>query len=154
MATRWHISYCEWIFTAAADFSIGIAILTWFVGQTLYNRFHLGRRGMAQFPIPGFSCGCPASNNNTEQPPRRGWGLNRGRRSQRGYNHLATEPDEEDSLAAARFSLTDDEDEDDARALGGEVDAWRGTGYRRSQELGAMGGDGERVGAHQGLVNL
>lgn len=120
-----------------------IAILTWFGGHTLYNRFFLQRRGLDQFPIPRCAPKLHLGSGDSERPARR-WGFRRSQRS--GYNHLRTEPDEEDSLAAARFSL-EDEDEDDASALGGEINAWRG--QRRSGE------DVEpRVGAHQGLVDL
>jgi cation-dependent mannose-6-phosphate receptor len=128
--------------------SILIAILTWFGGHTLYNRFFLHRRGLDQFPLP--RCSAPKlslGGNSDGERPARSWGF---RRSQRGYNHLRTEPDEEDSLAAARFSLEDEDDEDDARALGGEVNAWRGHTPRRSSD----DGDRPRVGAHQGLVDL
>lgn len=135
--------------------SIAIAVLTWFGGHTLYNRFFLGRRGLEQFPFPSCECRKPKvqlQSTQEERPRASRWAWKR--RSQRsGYSHLPTEHDEEEALAS-RFSLADDDDDDhdDARALGGEVDAWRGHGHggaRSSEENGES-----RVGVHQGLVNL
>lgn len=140
--------------------SVFIAILTWFGGHTLYNRFKLGRRGMEQFPLP--SCHMPAvrlpgrnsgeSNSAPSGPRWGGW----GRRSRRngGYNHLrADEPHEEDGLAG-RFSLEDDDDDDDdARALGGDTHAWRAP----PAAMGAsprVSDDRQRPGVNQGLVDI
>jgi cation-dependent mannose-6-phosphate receptor len=134
-----------------------IAILTWFGGYTLYNRFFLKKRGLEQFPIPRFSMpslSLPSFKKSSE-PSRPRWGF--GRRSQRGGGYTAMNQDETEHFAG-RFSLSsEDEDEDhredltgggeDARVLGGEAREWRG--QRRSQER-----EEGRVGVHQGLVDV
>lgn len=145
-----------------ADHSVVIAILTWFGGHTLYNRFYLKKRGLEVFPIP--RCHRPpgvhlpqpiSSSDGSAQVPRRSWSAPWKRRSQRaGYNHLRQDPNEEDHLAA-RFSLDDDDvDEDDARVLGGEMEAWRRSGDEETSRPSASASNGETVGVHQGLVRL
>lgn len=144
-----------------ADSSVLVAILTWFGGVTLYNRFYLKRRGMEQFPIPRFSrlpgvrLPQPVSSSDGSAQPRRSWSAPWKRRSQRaGYNHLRQDPHEEEHLAA-RFSLDDeDDDEDDARVLGGEMEAWRRSGEEESRLPASSSSNGDVVGVHQGLVRL
>lgn len=79
------------------------------------------------------------------------------RRSERaGYNHIrADEPDEEDHLAN-RFSLEDDDDHEDARVLGGEMEAWRRSGDEEEANPRPAfgGGSSSAPGVHQGLVRL
>ncbi|CAK9785766.1 mannose 6-phosphate receptor domain-containing protein [Cutaneotrichosporon oleaginosum] len=135
-----------------------VAILTWFGGHTLYNRFYLKRRGMDVFPIPkchrppGVHLPQPISSSDGSAQPRRSWSAPWKRRSQRaGYNHLRQDPNEEDHLAA-RFSIDDDEDEDDAHVLGGEMQAWRQGGDVEVSRTSTS--NEETVGVHQGLVRL
>jgi cation-dependent mannose-6-phosphate receptor len=135
-----------------------IAVLTWFLGHTLYNRFFLKLRGRDQFPIPSVpslhlpsmpSLGKSGSAASAAKP---NWGWQR--RSQRaGYGHVRAEEDDEEEGFAGRFSL-EDEDEDaedltgqglDARALGGNAGVWRDTPAREEEG---------RVGVHQGLVDI
>lgn len=142
---------------STADISILVALLTWFGGHTLYNRFYLGRRGIEQFPVPrcsrppGVRLPQPVSSSDGSAQPRR-WSAPWKRRSQRaGYNHIRQNPNEEDHLAA-RFSLDDDEDEDDAHVLGGEMEAWRRSADDEAHRPPVS--NGETVGVHQGLVRL
>lgn len=128
--------------------------MSWFAGQTLYNRFKLGRRGMDQFPIPHFhkpSVQLPSFRGHGEEggAPRPRWGVFKRRSQRNGYNHLRQDPDEEDRLAASRFSLDDDEEAD----VGAEVNAWRtpDVSGRASDENQRPSGS---VGVHQGLVDL
>lgn len=80
------------------------------------------------------------------------------RRSQRnGYTGVRADEYEEEGFAN-RFSLDDDEDDEDltgggnedARVLGGEADAWRGASGNGADRNGQQG----KVGVHQGLVDL
>lgn len=146
--------------------SIAVAVLTWFGGHSLYNRFYLGRRGLDQFPLPRFSApklSLPSVVNRSTAapaaPPRR-WSLFKGRRSQRnGYSQVrADDGGEEDRLAGARFSLDDSDDEyqyddQDARAINSELNAWR-TSPRQSSERTNGGRQEPTVGVHQGLVDI
>jgi cation-dependent mannose-6-phosphate receptor len=120
----------------AAHPSVIIAILTWFGGHTLYNRFYLKKSGMDVFPIPkchrppGVRLPQPISSSDGSAQPRRSWSAPWKRRSQRaGYNHLRQDPNEEDHLAA-RFSIDDEDEDEDARVLGG-VGMRRLRGHRR-----------------------
>jgi cation-dependent mannose-6-phosphate receptor len=129
-----------------ADDRLLIAFITWFGGHTLYNRFHLKRRGLEQFPIPRSTISLPKSPFNRSDTGRSFW-----RRSQRpGYSNVrAEEYDGEEDGFAGRFSLEDDdEDAEDltGQGLGAERDAWRG----------AQGGNVQqgKVGVHQGLVDV
>ncbi|TXT10920.1 hypothetical protein VHUM_01671 [Vanrija humicola] len=143
---------------------IAVALLTWFGGHSLYNRFYLGRRGLDQFPLPRFSApklSLPTVGRRSDAPaaPPRRWSLFKGRRSQRnGYSHVrADDGGEEDRLAGARFSLDDSDDEyqyddQDARAINSELNAWR-TSPRQSTER-ANGRPEPTVGVHQGLVDI
>ncbi|BEI97628.1 hypothetical protein CcaverHIS631_0212170 [Cutaneotrichosporon cavernicola] len=135
---------------------VAVAILTWFGGHTLYNRFYLKRSGMDIFPFPkchrppGVRLPQPISSSDGSAQPRRSWSAPWKRRSQRaGYNHLRQDPNEEDHLAA-RFSIDDDDDDDDARVLGGEMEAWRQSGEEEAARLSSAS-DRETVGLHQGL---
>lgn len=130
--------------------------MSWFAGQTLYNRLKLGRRGMDQFPIPRFhkpSVQLPSFRGQGEEgAPRPRWGVFKRRSQRNGYNHLRQDPDEEDRLAAARFSLDEDEEND----VGAEVNAWRTpdvSGRASDDSQGAQRPSGS-VGVHQGLVDL
>ncbi|WVW80082.1 hypothetical protein I302_102055 [Kwoniella bestiolae CBS 10118] len=139
---------------------LAIAILTWFGGHTLYNRFYLGRRGAAQFPlfhIPKISLPTFKSQSNGESSTGPKWGSWR-RRSQRsggGYTSVRADENDEEEGFAGRFSLDDDELDADAEDLTGvnETNAWRNQGA----SIGANG-DGangkKNVGVHQGLVDI
>lgn len=131
--------------------------MSWFAGQTLYNRLKLGRRGMDQFPIPRLhkpSVQLPSFRGPGDGEPRPRWGVFKRRSQRNGYNHLRQDPDEEDRLAAARFSLDDDEEND----VGAEVNAWRTpdvSGRASDDSQGAPGAQRPSgVGVHQGLVDL
>jgi cation-dependent mannose-6-phosphate receptor len=144
----------------AAHPSVIIAILTWFGGHTLYNRFYLKKSGMDVFPIPkchrppGVRLPQPISSSDGSAQPRRSWSAPWKRRSQRaGYNHLRQDPNEEDHLAA-RFSIDDEDEDEDARVLGGEMEAWRRSGDEEAARPSASTSNGETVGVHQGLVRL
>jgi cation-dependent mannose-6-phosphate receptor len=160
-----------------------IAFLTWFFGHTLYNRFYLKRRGLAQFPLPSFtlpklSAGSIRNPFTRAEPSRPRFGF--GRRSRAGYANVRADEgyDEEDGFAG-RFSLEDDEDAEDLTgegvqvganaALGEETDAWRGAGAAgvgratNGTTVGGGGGGGHghghgsgkpKLGAHQGLVDI
>jgi cation-dependent mannose-6-phosphate receptor len=108
---------------------------------------------MDQFPVPSVSAPKLPKLGRGDNSGPKPWSF--GRRSQRGYSGLRSdEHAQENESFAGRFSLDDDEDEDltgtgaeDARALGGETDAWRG---QRSN-----GTEGQsKVGVHQGLVDV
>lgn len=145
---------CKTVSSMIADTSLAVALISWFVGQTLYNRLKRGRRGLDQFPIPRFSKSSvqlPSFRGHAEEGAQRPrWGVFKRRSQRNGYNHLRQDPDEEDHLAASRFSLDDDEEND----VGAEVNAWRtpDTGGNRASD------DSQRpsgtVGVHQGLVDL
>ncbi|KAL7419739.1 hypothetical protein Q5752_005655 [Cryptotrichosporon argae] len=132
---------------------VAIAFFTWFLGHTLYNRLYLQRRGLSQFPLPALPSLALPSFRRSDAQPRTGpsWGSwRRSARRTRGYNTVSALENDEEEGFAARFSL-DDEDEqgmEDARALGGEVDAWRG------QATPAAAAEGGKVGTHQGLVDI
>ncbi|KAK4687626.1 cation-dependent mannose-6-phosphate receptor, partial [Tremellales sp. Uapishka_1] len=135
---------------------LAIAILTWFGGHTLYNRYYLRLRGREQFPFPSLSApslSLPSLpfRRKDASAARPAWGFRRSQRS--GYNHVRAEENDEETGFAGRFSLDDGEDEDeedltgmeDARALGGNV--W-------SERTGGQGTGGAKVGVHQGLVDI
>ncbi|KAK8861528.1 hypothetical protein IAR55_002350 [Kwoniella newhampshirensis] len=138
-----------------------IAILTWFGGVTLYNRFYLHKRGLSQFPIPSLhmpSVALPTfgskttSDNGTSKP---GWGSWRRRSARSGYSSIraeATEDDEEEGFAG-RFSLEDD-DEDAEDLTGGETDAWRNHGANAKGKIPGLASGTGTVGVHQGLVDI
>ena len=115
-----------------------VAILTWFLGHTLYNRLYLKRRGPDQFPIPSFLSSLRSrvklpTFSRPDVPRPGGWRRSLG--GQNGYSHIrAAEEDEEEGFAG-RFSLDDDDEEDDGprglneqtvrdSVLGGEREAW------------------------------
>ncbi|ORY27462.1 mannose-6-phosphate receptor binding domain-containing protein [Naematelia encephala] len=136
-----------------------IAFLTWFGGHTIYNRFYLKRRGLDQFPIPKISLpSAPAlsfrSDGQSTIPKPGGFWKRRSQRN--GYTNIRADDNDEHEGFAGRFSLEeDDEDAEDltgggvdARALGGETHAWRGTARGDSQQGHAS------VGVHQGLVDV
>lgn len=115
-----------------------IAILSLLIGATIYNRFILGLRGFDQLPRPSFSL--PSLSNPFKRPQEVGlpttsdtgasksWFSWRRPRSRfAGYNHIRAEEDEEeDALTDGRFSLEEDEAEEDARALpGSDPTIWR-----------------------------
>ncbi|WWC60243.1 uncharacterized protein I303_102809 [Kwoniella dejecticola CBS 10117] len=142
---------------------LAIAIITWFGGHTLYNRFYLNRRGLSQFPVPSFSLpkialpkrGADSSSSNG---PR--WGAWRRRSNRAGYTGIRADEHEEEGFAG-RFSLDDDELDEDAEDLtgvgvGNEAHAWRSQANGSSTVAGdgAGGGKGKNVGVHQGLVDI
>lgn len=145
-----------------------MALLTWFGGVTLYNRIHLKRRGMDQFPLPSFKLPSLSGlfgrtgSNASSGAPKSGFGWRR--RSQRGgtagYSNIRADEYDEGEGFAGRFSLDDDDDLDDqdaqnltsqsveARALAGEANAWR------SQPAAGQGGAGSGGNAGRGLVDV
>ncbi|KAL1410371.1 hypothetical protein Q8F55_004379 [Vanrija albida] len=145
---------------------IAVAVLTWFGGHSLYNRFYLGRRGLDQFPLPRFSApklslptvGGARANSAAAPAPRPRWSLFKRRSQRAGYSHVrADDGGEEDRLAGARFSLddTDDEyqyDDQDARAINSEMNAWRTSPRQSSERTGQR--QEPTVGVHQGLVDI
>jgi len=129
-----------------------IAVLTWFMGHTLYNRLYLKRTGLSQFPIPQSLPSLPFMGKSESSPSKPRWGF--GRRSQRnGYQGIRADEHDEEEHFAGRFSLDDDDEEDltggaeDARALGGEANAWRGQTQGGSQSHPTLG-------VHRGLEHL
>jgi cation-dependent mannose-6-phosphate receptor len=140
-----------------------IAILTWFLGHTLYNRFFLQRRGKDILPLPNFSKfklpSLPSRSSSTGQSGPK-WGSWR-RSARSGYSGIRAEEGDEHEGFAGRFSLDDDdEDLDDGpdEILGEDRDAWRDIpGRTDTSGTGAGGGNGKgkgRVGVHQGLTDV
>ena len=157
----WPLAQCEFPLYQAKSMTLAnerlfIAILTWFAGHTLYNRFYLERRGLSQFPLPQSlpKLKLPSfQKSSSGEPSRPSWGF--GRRSQRGGAYSAMNTDESQGFAA-RYSLDSDDDDEhedltgggeDARVLGGEAREWRGEARRD-------GPSGGSVGVHQGLVDV
>lgn len=158
MDVRWNVSSANHISSQSANIcSLAVALVSWFAGQTLYNRFKLGRRGMDQFPIPRLhkpSVQLPSFHGNGDEGGSRRprWGVFKRRSQRNGYNHLRQDPDEEDRLAASRFSLDDDDEND----VGAEVNAWRTPDVpsRSSDDSQRAQRPSGTVGVHQGLVDL
>ncbi|WVN85701.1 uncharacterized protein L203_100851 [Cryptococcus depauperatus CBS 7841] len=135
---------------------LAIAILTWFGGLTLYNRFVLKRRGLSQFPVPSFhfpSISLKSSLSSESSKPR--WGSWRRRSNQAGYNHIRADDNDEEDGFAGRFSLEEsDEDAEDLTAAGvGDASVWRSHQQDQQREGGHNKGKA-KVGAHEGLVNI
>jgi cation-dependent mannose-6-phosphate receptor len=140
-----------------------IAILTWFLGHTLYNRFFLQRRGKDILPLPSFSKfklpPLPSRSSSTGQSGPK-WGSWR-RSSRSGYSGIRAEEGDEHEGFAGRFSLDDDdEDLDDGpdEITEEDRDAWRDIpGRIDASGAGAVNGNGKgkgRVGVHQGLTDV
>ena len=140
-----------------------IAILTWFLGHTLYNRFFLQRRGKDILPLPSFSRfklpSLPSRSTSTGQSGPK-WGSWR-RSARSGYSGIRAEEGDENVGFAGRFSLDDDdEDLDDGpdEITGEDRDAWRDIpGRTDASGTGASSGNGKgkgRVGVHQGLTDV
>ncbi|WWC68691.1 uncharacterized protein I206_102625 [Kwoniella pini CBS 10737] len=141
---------------------LAIAIITWFGGHTLYNRYYLKRSGLSQFPIPSFSfpkIALPKTGRSTENTSGNGprWGAWRRRSNRSGYTGIRADEHEEEGFAG-RFSLDDDELDDDAEDLtgvGNEANAWRSHANGSSVNAnGDSSGKGKNVGVHQGLVDI
>jgi cation-dependent mannose-6-phosphate receptor len=140
-----------------------IAILTWFLGHTLYNRFFLQRRGRDILPLPSFSklklpslpSRSGSSGSGSQSGPK--WGSWR-RSARSGYSGIRAEEGDEHEGFAGRFSLDDDdEDLDDGpdEILGEDRDAWRDIPGRTGGDASSNGGKGKgRVGVHQGLTDV
>lgn len=139
-----------------------MAIVAYFLGLTIYNIFSLGLKGVDAIPrpsLPSFpSFSLPSFSTLFSRDPRRPagpsfWrgGRNRGAGGN-GYGHIRTYEDEEEDGFAGRFSL-DDEDEDEeggnARALGGDV--WRDVPARG---VGNQQRPKTNTSTQGGLVNL
>ncbi|EIW66804.1 hypothetical protein M231_01432 [Tremella mesenterica] len=126
-----------------------IAIMTWFLGHTLYNRLYLKRRGLDQFPIPSLPS-LPHIRlpfQRKEADPGPSWGSWR-RHGQ--YTSLHAEDHDETEGLAGRFSIDDEDERDGAQdahpLVEEEADAWR-SGPKTVKQGGA-------VGVHQGLVDV
>lgn len=100
-----------------------MAFFVYIIAATLYNRFFLGLRGLDQFPsVPCLQCNYLANcfswvhdkitgrgDGFVGGPRLSGW----GNRARDGFQRL---PEEERMMGAeGRFSLDDEEDEEDAR---------------------------------------
>ncbi|KAK6907286.1 hypothetical protein I203_101276 [Kwoniella mangroviensis CBS 8507] len=152
---------------------LAIAILTWFGGHTLYNRFYLGRRGSAQFPLfhiprpkislPTFKSRSNGNGQGSSGGPKWGSWRRRSQRSGNGYTSIRADENDEEEGFAGRFSLDDDELDADAEDLTGvnETNAWRNqaatngsAGVNGEAGAGAGAGKGKNVGVHQGLVDI
>ncbi|OCF42427.1 hypothetical protein I317_03802 [Kwoniella heveanensis CBS 569] len=158
---------------------LAIAIFTWFGGHTIYNRFYLKRRGLAQFPMPSLSfprvklptmpsSSGRAANKSSQKPGWGSWGR-RSQRSHNGYSNIRADEDDEEEGFAGRFSLEDDdEDAEDltglgnghsnasgsaADGLGSETNAWRNQANVNGSSASGQG-KGKSVGLHQGLVDI
>ena len=138
------------------DSRLFIAILTWFFGHTLYNRFYMQKRGIDQFPVPHISVpkvSMPSFKKSNTGSSKPNWGF--GRRSQRNGGYSVMNQDETQHFVG-RYSLSDDDDDEhenltggaeDARVLGGEAREWRGQSRPEPR-------DENRPGVHQGLVDV
>lgn len=139
-----------------------IAVLTWFLGHTLYNRFFLQRRGKDILPLPSFSKlklpSLPSRSGSTGQTGPK-WGSWR-RSSRSGYSGIRAEEGDENEGFAGRFSLDDDDEDLDGpdEILGEDRDAWRDIPGRTGGDASSGGnGNGKgkgRVGVHQGLTDV
>ena len=144
--------------------------MTWFLGHTLYNRFFLKRRGRDIFPIPNFLSNLrvpslpsrPGSGTSGQSGPKWGsWRRSAGSRS--GYSNIRADEHDHDEQEgfAGRFSLDDDELEEEERGqsgLGEDRDAWRDIPGRADDGLASSDeqtrkGKG-KVGVHQGLTHV
>lgn len=127
-----------------------IGAFTTFAGITMYNRFVLGLKGWDQLPRPSlphfhWSGLRGLFRRDTQSGP--GWGSwNRSG----GYGHVRAEDNDEEEGFAGRFSLADDDDDEDARALAGDPAVWRNASPAQQGNATSNGG-GRGSG---GLVNL
>lgn len=153
--------YCLWSyvsrclpFSHLTANSLAIIFLTWFGGVTLYNRLHLKRRGLSQFPLPSLhfpSISLPSRNSGEQSRPS--WGSWRRRSNRSGaYDRVrAEEHDEEEEGFAARFSL--EESDGDAEDITSESNVWRSHQQGQAEDRGKGKGKG-KVGVHEGLINI
>ncbi|WWC87820.1 uncharacterized protein L201_002712 [Kwoniella dendrophila CBS 6074] len=149
---------------------LAIAIFTWFGGHTLYNRFYLKRTGLSQFPLPS-SLSLPkiklpsigkssqsGSGSGSGSGPKWGSWRRRSHRSN-GYIGIRADEDDEEEGFAARFSLDDDDLDNDAEdltstnGLGNETNAWRNQS-NGGVATGDVNNKGKNVPLHQGLVDI
>jgi cation-dependent mannose-6-phosphate receptor len=123
--------------------SIAITSIIYLLFHTLYNRFILGYRGWDQLPHPSIpSFQFPSMNFFQQSRSSPSWGSwRRG-----GYGHVgAVDPDDDEGQGfAGRFSLEDDEADQDARALAGDPSVWRDVGR------GGGGGGGQESNGQSG----
>jgi cation-dependent mannose-6-phosphate receptor len=118
-----------------------------FAGVTMYNRFVLGLKGWDQLPRPSaphFDLSGLRRLFRRDAQSGPGWGSwNRSG----GYGHVRAEEDDEEEGFAGRFSLADDEEDEDARALAGDPAVWRSAQPGKQGNISNGRGSG-------GLVNL
>lgn len=149
--------------------SLLIAFLTWFLGHTLYNRFFLKRHGREIFPFPNFgglklptTLSGSKGTGNKSGPKWGSW--RRSDRSRSGYSNVRADEHEHDEQEgfAGRFSLEDDEFDEDERELSGsglgeDRDAWRDIPGRADDSAHDQVSNGKgkgKVGVHQGLTQV
>lgn len=127
-----------------------IGLFSTFAGITMYNRFVLGLKGWDQLPrpsLPHFDLSGLRRLFRRDAHAGPGWGSwNRSG----GYGHVRAEDNDEEEGFAGRFSLADDEDDEDARALAGDPAVWRNDESTDRANVGGNG-NGARSG---GRVNL
>lgn len=115
-----------------------IAGLAALIGGTMYNRFILGHRGLHQIPKPSMpslknpfkrqqgSVGLGGTTGSGPSGSGRSWNPFRRNHSRfTGYNHIRADDNDEEDHLAGRFSLEDDEIEEDARDLANDASQWR-----------------------------
>ncbi|KAJ9101946.1 hypothetical protein QFC19_005027 [Naganishia cerealis] len=130
--------------------SLMIGLFSTCAGLIMYNRFVLGLKGWDQLPRPSFphfdlSGLRRLSGRDAHAGP--GWGSwNRSG----GYGHVRAEDNDEEEGFAGRFSLADDEDDEDARALAGDPAVWRNADSAEQDDVGNHGNSGR----YGGRVNL
>jgi cation-dependent mannose-6-phosphate receptor len=130
--------------------SMMIGLFSTFAGITMYNRFVLGLKGWDQLPRPSLP---HLDLSGLRRLFRRdahagpGWG---SWNTSGGYGHVRAEDNDEEEGFAGRFSLADDEDDEDARALAGDPAVWRNDESTDRANVGGNG-NGARSG---GRVNL
>ncbi|KAI5454738.1 hypothetical protein NCC49_003624 [Naganishia albida] len=124
-----------------------IGAFTTFAGITMYNRFVLGLKGWDQLPrptLPHLHWSGLRGLFRRDAPSGPGWGSwNRSG----GYGHVRAEDNDEEEGFAGRFSLADDDDDEDARALSGDPAVWRNAEPAKQGHSNVNGGG-------RGLVNL
>lgn len=150
--------------------------MTWFLGHTLYNRFFLKRRGRDIFPFPHFSNfkipslpSRPRAGGSAAQSGPKWGSWRRSTANRSGYSGIRADEHDHDEQEgfAGRFSLDDDEIDEEERGagslgLGEDRDAWRDIPGRDSEDAQpsnghASGGKGKgkgKVGVHQGLTHV
>lgn len=119
-----------------------IGAFTTFAGMTMYNRFVLGYKGWDQLPRPSAPhFDLSGLRRLFRRDGQTSW--NSG-----GYGHVRAEDNDEEEGFAGRFSLADDDDDEDARALAGDPAVWR------DAQPGKQGNNSNGGRGSGGLVNL